>query len=103
MVSADLTEPGVKKWIRHALHVQRSKRNKLINILFNVGMFLALATVVCSTLYVRYRSNNNQEERKEKSIKREQYIIEKLQRLAAVQSKHGMITTLPTFENFCQG
>lgn len=103
MVSANLTEPGVKNWIRYALYVQRMKRDKLTNILFNVGMLSILVLVVSLILYTRYKNNNTDEYRQEKSAQKEKYIIDKLQRLAAVQSNNGMITNLPTFESFAKG
>ena len=103
MVSANLTEPGVKKWIRYALYVQRMKRDRLSNILFNAGMLVVLVAVVSAVLYTRYKENNSDEHRQEKSAQKEKYIIDKLQRLAAVQSKNGMITNLPTFESFVKG
>lgn len=103
MVSANLTEPGVRNWIRYALYVQRMKRDRLSNIVFNLGMLVILVAVVSIVLYSRYKVNNSDEHRQEKSAQKEKYIIDKLQRLAAVQSKNGMITNLPTFESFVKG
>lgn len=103
MVSANLTEPGVRNWIRYAFYVQRMKRDRLSNIVFNLGMLVILVTVVSIVLYSRYKDNNNDEHRQEKSAQKEKYIIDKLQHLAAVQSNNGMITNLPTFESFIKG
>lgn len=103
MVSANLTEPGVKNWIRYAHYVQRMKRDRMSNIVFNVGMLVILVAVVSIVLYTRYKDNKSDQHRQEKSAQKEKYIIDKLQRLAAVQSKNGMITNLPTFESFIKG
>tara|TARA_Y100000389_G_C17471266_1_gene531321 strand:- start:6567 stop:6881 length:315 start_codon:yes stop_codon:yes gene_type:complete len=100
MASAQLTEPGVKNWIRYALYLQKQKNDKVSNAMYNLCMLVVLVVGVGGFLYYRYSDSQDCEARSAREQKREKYIIDKLQRLAAVQSNKGMITSLPTFDDF---
>jgi hypothetical protein len=100
MALAQLTEPGVKNWIRYALYLQKRKNDKVSNVIYNVCMLVVFVVGVGGILYYRYNDNQDSEARSVREQKRKEYIIDKLQRLAAVQSNNGMITSLPTFDNF---
>ena len=102
MLQARLTEPGVKKWIRYALYVRRQQRDRIHNILFNAVMFLLLVGIGCIFLYSRYHMGKDPKIKRDKQAKTGRYIQDKLQKLAAVQSNNGMITSLPTFDTFIQ-
>jgi hypothetical protein len=100
MSQARLTEPGIKAWISHVLRSQREKQDKVTNAWFNLVMLATLVFTLGAGLSYRYRTSKDPAIRERQEQQRKQYIIDKLQRLAAVQSRNGMITTLPTFDTF---
>ena len=100
MVCAKLTEPGIKAWIRGALRIQREKDDKTTNAWFNLLMLAGLVLVVGSVLSYRYDIYRDPVVQKRNEDSRKQYIMDKLQRLASIQSGRGMITSLPDFESF---
>ena len=100
MSQARLTEPGIKAWISHVLRHQREKQDKVTNAWFNLIMLATLVLTLAGGLSYRYKASKDPAMRERQEQQRKQYIIDKLQRLAAVQSNNGMITTLPTFDTF---
>ena len=100
MAQARLTEPGIKAWISHVLRHQREKQDKVTNAWFNLIMLATLVLTIGAGLCYRYRTSKDPAIQERHEQQRKQYIIDKLQRLAAVQSRNGMITTLPTFDTF---
>lgn len=96
-----LTEPGVKYWVTQTLRECRKFKDRNISIFFNISMLILFSTVVGGFLTYKYKGKTTQAEMAEKNMKKQEYIVSKLQNLALIKNKANskMITDLPTWNN----
>lgn len=96
-----LTEPGVKYWVTQTLRECRKFKDRNISIFFNISMLVLFFVVVGGFLTYKYKGKATQAEMAEKNMKKQEYIVSKLQNLALIKNKASstMITDLPTWNN----
>ncbi len=101
MEQPTLCEPGVRYFIGCSLKESRKFKDKYINLFFNIFMACLLIVTVTIVLVFRYKGRLTTQETKLKNKKKEDYIISKLQYLAAIKENNNknMITNLPTWSN----
>ena len=90
-----LCETGVKYFIRSSLKELHHEREQRINTIFNITMALTFITVVGGFLMYRYKGKLSVEEKQVRSRQKQEYIVGKLQKLAAI--RRDKITNLPEF------
>jgi hypothetical protein len=73
-----LIEPGVKYFLSSSLEQCQLLKNKYYNFLYNLGMFLALSSIVGITLYIKYTHKNNVKLQEEIKQQQQEYIMNKL-------------------------
>ena len=76
-----LIEPGAKYFIEGTLKQCRKVKDKYITIIFNISMFILLCTLLACILIYRYKGKLTKEENEIINIKKQEYIISKLQHL----------------------
>lgn len=76
-----LIEPGAKYFIEGTLKQCREVKDKYITIIFNISMFILLCTLLACILMYRYKGKLTKEENEIINIKKQEYIISKLQHL----------------------
>ena len=96
-----LVEPGVKYFIGSTLKQCREFKDKHINILFNISVFVVFTTIVAVILIYRYKGKPSPAEIEIKNRKKQEYIVSKLQQLAYIkrQTSDRLITNLPNWSD----
>jgi hypothetical protein len=91
-----LIEPGAKYFIEGTLKQCREVKNKYITIIFNISMFILLCTLLACILIYRYKGKLTKEENEIINIKKQEYIISKLQQLnnSKINNNENKITNL---------
>ena len=97
MESPVLTEPGVRFFMSQTLKECKKKKDKYINIAFNVGAFLGFILFFGMLLYTKYKGASNKEELYRKEQAKKKYILEQIQKAQKLQTNSSMdlITNLP--------
>ena len=96
-----LVEPGVKYFISCSLKQCRNFKNKYINIIFNISMFLILIIVVAGVLIYKYKGRLTPIEMEIKNRKKQEYIVSKLQQISVIkkQTSERLISDLPNWND----
>ena len=96
-----LVEPGVKYFIGSTLNQCREFKDKHINILFNLSIFIIFITIVSVILIYRYKGKPTPAEVEIKNRKKQEYIVSKLQQIAYIknQTSEKLITNLPNWSD----
>jgi len=96
-----LVEPGVKYFIGSTLKQCREFKDKHINILFNISVFVIFSTIVTIILVYRYKGKPTPAEIEIKNRKKQEYIVSKLQQIAYIkrQTSDKLITNLPNWSD----
>ena len=96
-----LVEPGVKYFIGATLKQCREVKDRYINILFNVSIFVVLVVFIGGILAYRYKGRLTPVEIEIKNRKKQEYIIQKLQKISDIKQKASevMITDLPNWND----
>lgn len=96
-----LVEPGVKYFIGATLKQCREVKDKYINLLFNVSVFVVLVLIIFGVLAYRYKGKQTAVEIEIKNRKKQEYIIQKLQKISDIKKKASeiMITDLPNWND----
>ena len=91
-----LIEPGAKYFIEGTLNQCREVKDKYITIIFNISMFILLCTLLACILIYRYKGKLTKEENEIINIKKQEYIISKLQQLnnSKINNNENKITNL---------
>ena len=97
----NLIEPGTKYFLKHTLERCKQYKDKCINSVFNICLFLLFLIILFLILYFRYKGNINIEQKKIKQRKEKEYIMTKLIQLTDYKKKHSenLITNLPDWSN----
>ena len=98
-INTTLVEPGVKYFISCSLRQCREFKDKYINILFNIGMFVLFIIIVSGILIYKYKGKMTPIEREIINRKKQEYIVSKLQQIAFIkkQTSERLITDLPNW------
>jgi len=98
-INTTLVEPGVKYFISCSLKQCREFKDKYINILFNIGMFLLFIMIISGILIYKYKGKMTPIEREIINRKKQEYIVSKLQQIAVIkkQTSERLITDLPNW------
>ena len=100
-VNTKLVEPGVKYFISYSLKQCREFKDKYMNIIFNIVMFVVFILLVTSILIYKYKGKITPVELEIKNRKKQEYIISKLQQIAHIkkQTSERLITDLPNWSD----
>lgn len=98
-INTTLVEPGVKYFITCSLRQCREFKDKYINILFNIGMFVLFIIIISGILIYKYKGKITPIEREIINRKKQEYIVSKLQQIAVIkkQTSERLITDLPNW------
>lgn len=98
-INTTLVEPGVKYFISCSLRQCREFKDKYINILFNIGMFVLFIIIISGILIYKYKGKMTPIEREIINRKKQEYIVSKLQQIAVIkkQTSERLITDLPNW------
>lgn len=98
-INATLVEPGVKYFISCSLKQCREKKDKYINVFFNIGMLVLFVVIISSILLYKYKGKVTPIEMEIMNRKKKEYIISKLQQIALIkkQTSERLITDLPNW------
>lgn len=96
-----LCEPGVRYFIGCSLKESRKFKDKYITLFFNIFMTFLFVVTVTAILFSRYKGHRKPHEEAVKKRKQQEYIVSKLQHLAAIKENknQNMITNLPSWRN----
>ena len=94
-----LTEPGINYYLKETLKECKKVKKKINARYVNICAFIIFVLVLTSILMYRYKGRISKEEQENNSRKKKEYIIQKLQRYAAIRNDNNMITNLPTFDS----
>lgn len=95
-----LIEPGIKYYLSQSLKNCRSLKDYYYNIVFNVGIFIILVTVIMIVLNFKYKGAINNYEKSKKEEKKKLYILEQIKKMQQLQKNNSMdlITNLPLYK-----
>jgi len=101
MTTPNLTEPGVKYWMKQTLKECRTFKDTNINYFYNIGLTVMLVSCVIIFLVFNYKGNITQSEMDERNRIKQEYIVSKLQQVSLVKKQRSttMLTDLPTWDN----
>tara|TARA_Y100000389_G_C17395582_1_gene482316 strand:- start:117 stop:428 length:312 start_codon:yes stop_codon:yes gene_type:complete len=91
-----LVEPGVKYFLNETLNNCSILKDKHYNLIFNFIIVIVFFIILGIILYYRYKGKISPKEKKEKEIKKQQYIMSKIRNYHA-SKKTSQITGLPEF------
>ena len=96
-----LTEPGVKYFLNETLKQCHSIKMKYNNFLFNISLTVFFFVILGIFLIYKYKGKPTEEERQEKEIEKQQYILSKIKnfQLDKLRTQQSLITGLPHWEN----
>lgn len=96
-----LVEPGVKYFLNETLKQCKTFKEKHQNTLFNVSMFVLFIFIFGILLIYKYKGKLTDEEREEKEMQKNQYILSKIRNYqdAKLRAHQNLITGLPQWEN----
>lgn len=99
--SPNLIEPGTKYFLKHTLSECKKFKDKNFNFVFNIGLTIGFFIIVGIILFLRYKGNITNEEKKKKSRKEKEYILSKLIQISDYKKKNSLnlITNLPEWSN----
>jgi hypothetical protein len=97
----ELIEPGVKYFLHQSLKQCHLAKEGFYNIIFNIGMLIALLIVTGLILFYKYKGKLTPVEIEQKNKEKQQYILSKIQTIEHDKrtSQQELITGLPYFEN----
>ena len=96
-----LVEPGVKQFLHETLKQCREYKTKYYNIMFNVGVFLALTIILALILLYKYKGKLTPSEKLRREQEKQQYILSKIKNFQNAKrlAHQELITGLPGWEN----
>ena len=94
-----LIENDTKFFIKHALRTSRNYKDKYINIVTNILLFLLFIIFFGGLLYYKYKGKPNIEQIHYRNNQKKKYFFQKLQKYQLDKQKESqqIITNLPTF------
>lgn len=101
MNNPNLIEPGMKYFLDKSLVNCRNLKDKYLNYLFNIGVFLLFILLVGSILYFKYKGKPSKYELEQKEIQKKHYILSRIKNYqdAKRHSSKDLITGLPEWNN----
>jgi hypothetical protein len=101
MEKPNLTEPGMKYFIRETLKNCRSKKDLYYNIIWNTGLLLGFVCIICLILAYKKKTKPTKEDIIAKRAQQQAYLLSKVKALNDQKRKkeNTLITALPKFES----
>tara|TARA_B110001469_G_scaffold126816_1_gene145538 strand:- start:2740 stop:3030 length:291 start_codon:yes stop_codon:yes gene_type:complete len=93
-----LVEPGVKYFLHESLKQCHELKKEYYNLYYNIGGFLFLVGLITIILWVKYKGKLSPIEKKLKSDRDREYILEKIKSIPNPKRESSMITDLPKWE-----
>ena len=95
-----LVEPGTRYFLSETLKQSHLYRLKYENYIINIGLFLLFLICLCSLLYYKYKGRLTPEEKEQKEIEKQQYILKKIKTFQEdkLRMQQQLITGLPLWE-----
>lgn len=95
-----LVEPTVRVFLQNLLHDCRHFQEQYYNLVWNIGMGVALFGVVSMILYIKYKGKPNEEELAYKDYERQKYIMERIHNFKEAKQREEacLITGLPYWQ-----
>ena len=95
-----LTEPGVKYFLSATLKQCHQFREKYMNNLFNIGLFITFFLLLGLILLYKYKGKLTPAEREEKDMDKKKYILSKIHNFqqTKLKTQQSLITGLPQWE-----
>lgn len=75
-----LVEPSIKHILNHQLTTMKEMNQNKKNILFNLALFILLATTIGITLKLKYKGKQDIVSQKKKENEKRNYILSNLQK-----------------------
>lgn len=96
-----LIEPGVKYFLNETLKQCHIIRVKYYNFIFNIGLTILFFIILGIFLIYKYKGKLTPEEKEEKEIEKQQYILSKIKnfQIDKLRAQQALITGLPHWEN----
>lgn len=96
-----LVERGVKYFLNETLKQCHIIKDNFHNIVFNFGLLFTFLLILGLILFIKYKGRISQQEKKEKDIEKQQYILSKIKSLqeAKKRAHQELITGLPSWES----
>jgi hypothetical protein len=97
----NLTEPGVRYFLNHALKQCHIIKNTFHNTIINAGLFIGFLIILGLILLYKYKGRLSPVEIERKNKEKQQYILSKIQNFQEAKRKahQELITGLPQWEN----
>ena len=97
----NLTEPGVIYFLKETLKKCNEKRQLFYNTILNLGLLFIFISILGVLLVYKKNNKLSTEERKQRSLKQQQYMLERIKSFREKRQKetNEIITTLPRFES----
>ena len=101
MEKPNLTEPGVKYFIRETLKNCRSKKDLYYNTAWNIGLLLTFICAVCLVLAYKKKTRPTKQDIVAKRAQQQAYLLSKVKALndQKRRKENTLITALPRFES----
>jgi len=100
-VQPSLVENGMKYFLNETLKNCHAFKEEYYNLMFNVGIFIVLATVLICFLFFKYKGKLTPMEKQKKDREKQQYILSKIKIFKENRERmhQSLITGLPNWEN----
>ena len=95
-----LVEPGVRSFLSASLKQCNAFKNTYNNVLWNIGLAIALVLIVGIVLIWKYRGKLTPIQLESKNLEKQQYIVSKIQNYQESKRKaqQELITGLPHWD-----
>ncbi len=96
-----LIEPGVKSFLGETLKQCHKFKEEYYNTLFNICLFIGFFIILAILLVYKYKGKLSEEEKYQKDLEKQQYIMEKIKnyKINKLKAHQQLITGLPQWEN----
>ena len=97
----NLVENGMKYFLNETLKNCHTFKEEYYNLLFNIGIFMALLAALICFLVIKYKGKPTPMERQKKDREKQQYILSKIKIFKENRERmhQSLITGLPNWEN----
>lgn len=95
-----LTEPGVKYFLNATLKQCHQFREKYMNTMLNICLFVGFSLSIALLLVYKYKGKLTPQEQESKEMEKKQFILSKIHNFqqAKLKSQQALITGLPQWE-----
>jgi hypothetical protein len=95
MEGPKLIEALTKNYLCHSLYTCHEKRIRVYSRALNIIVLVAFIGIFGSALYLCYKKQESPYEKYKKSLKDQEYILEKIRHVESEKIQHESLTNLP--------